>query len=154
MFRFIRQAVLASGMVVMVTGLAAAAPMAPPARISPIGGASWSQGTFTPNRLVPQTGGFVVPNGRLPNLTPRINDMPGRDPRTWSPTNMPGSDPRTWSPYPLYPRPYPYYDYGPPIPYWLQNPYWRNQYTPYPYPYPIPYDPNPYPDYFGAQIGK
>src|SRR5207248_2271542 len=81
--------------------------------------------------------------------------MPGSDPRTCPINNgvMPGSDPRTWSPYPLYPS-YRIVDNGP-IPYWLQNPAWRQSmpastvvvpYGPYANPYAGSISPflNPY----------
>jgi hypothetical protein len=111
-------------------------------------------------RTLPSNPGFPgyvpAPNrGVMPGSNPRtwspypINNrvMPGSDPRTWSPypinnNVMPGSDPRTWSPYPLYPT-YRYLDNGP-IPYWLQNPNWRQAMPAVPYIYPVlPYV-NPY----------
>jgi hypothetical protein len=116
-------------------------------------------------RPLPSTPAFVGVTPRvMPGSDPRTwspyplnrNVLPGSDPRTWSPyplspNVMPGSDPRTWSPYPIYPG---YrYDNGP-IPYWRQNPYWRqtmpavspNPYVPYVTPYGAGVSPflNPY----------
>jgi hypothetical protein len=117
--------------------------------------------------LIVLSGALLAFCGRVDAAPPAgFGAMPGSNPRTWSPNPikpvvMPGSDPRTWSPYPIKPvvmpgsdprtwSPYPYrpiYDTNP-IPYWLQNPYWRSMPNPYPYP-PYPYvNPYLYPYYY------
>ena len=101
----------------------------------------------SPQPVRPQMDIRILPSvSSQPRLYPPWN-MPGSDPRTWSPyplnpwlrpiplpVPMPGSDPRTWSPYPLYP---PVYPVPLPVPMPGSDPRtWS--------PYPISPPPNPY----------